>query len=709
MKSRKAETLKTGTLKLLSGALCALLVFTSAFCLLPSAFSQVSMSRINSLPVRNVPTSTDSIPASDASGNTWRIPFSKFTGTGGLPDQTGHASQLLKTDGTTASWTLALGTPTQLNLANATGLPASGIGSGLIAQARLGSGSDGSGTHFLADDQTFKSFSGLPDQTGQSGKYLTTNGTVASWGTVAGGGDALTTQPLSQFASTTSLQLAGVISNETGSGSLVFGTSPTLVSPALGTPSSVDLTNGTNLPISTGVSGLAAGAATFLGTPTSANLKTLITDETTTGWSLFTAASATAARNTLGATSGVFPTTMTAANVIATTSFASDNALLRADGTGTNVQSSGIIVDDSNNVSGIGTASATNTQTQTFEVLDAVDQSNGLFFAVTSDLVADKTFTYASPYNFTMTLGADTNVTFPASGTLATIDSPVFTTNINDSGALILSGVVTDTLTADKNNYTGPVGADQAFTWRLGISADRQITGLASGVEGRTINLVNVSASNKITLKTQSTSSAAANRFEFGGADVELGPSKSITVRYDATTQRWRGIGRDLTNTGVTAGSYGDGSHTLNVTVDAQGRLTAISSNALTGAPADIFYAKVDSVSFTTTGATDVYVVPAGKTFFLTSATAVITSVSGYSSTTLAQFKLQDQAGNSMTASTQPNSSWNQANRTWYVAAGSPGGVIVGDGSTTKVQVNVTTANSSTTLVASVIIAGGLY
>ena len=41
-------------------------------------------------------------------------------------------------------------------------------------------------------------------------------------------GDALTSNPLSQFASTTSAQLAGVISNETGTGVLVFGTAPTL-------------------------------------------------------------------------------------------------------------------------------------------------------------------------------------------------------------------------------------------------------------------------------------------------------------------------------------------------------------------------------------------------------------------------------------------------------------------------------------------------
>lgn len=44
----------------------------------------------------------------------------------------------------------------------------------------------------------------------------------------------VTTNPLSQFAATTSAQLAGVISDETGSGALVFATSPTLVTPELG-------------------------------------------------------------------------------------------------------------------------------------------------------------------------------------------------------------------------------------------------------------------------------------------------------------------------------------------------------------------------------------------------------------------------------------------------------------------------------------------
>ncbi len=55
------------------------------------------------------------------------------------------------------------------------------------------------------------------------------------------------------------------------------GTTITLVAPILGTPASVTLTNGTGLPISTGVSGLGSGVATFLATPSGANLASALT------------------------------------------------------------------------------------------------------------------------------------------------------------------------------------------------------------------------------------------------------------------------------------------------------------------------------------------------------------------------------------------------------------------------------------------------
>ena len=78
------------------------------------------------------------------------------------------------------------------------------------------------------------------------------------------------------------------VGTSTGTGNNVLSTSPTLVTPVLGTPTSVTLTNATGLPISTGVSGLGAGVATFLATPSSANLSAAVTDETGTGALVFT-------------------------------------------------------------------------------------------------------------------------------------------------------------------------------------------------------------------------------------------------------------------------------------------------------------------------------------------------------------------------------------------------------------------------------------
>ena len=84
-----------------------------------------------------------------------------------------------------------------------------------------------------------------------------------------------------------SANLAAAVTDETGTGALVFANTPTLVTPILGTPQSGTLSNCNGLPISTGVSGLAANVATFLATPSSANLAAVLTDETGTGANVF--------------------------------------------------------------------------------------------------------------------------------------------------------------------------------------------------------------------------------------------------------------------------------------------------------------------------------------------------------------------------------------------------------------------------------------
>ena len=94
---------------------------------------------------------------------------------------------------------------------------------------------------------------------------------------------------------------------------------------ALGTPASVTLTNGTGLPISTGVSGLGTGVATFLATPSSANLASAITDETGSG-SLVFATSPSLTTPTLGVASA------TSVNKVAITAPATGSTLTIAEG-----------------------------------------------------------------------------------------------------------------------------------------------------------------------------------------------------------------------------------------------------------------------------------------------------------------------------------------------------------------------------------------
>jgi hypothetical protein len=164
-----------------------------------------------------------------------------------------------------------------------------------------------------------------------SGAYtITLTATANSTITLPQNGTLLvTTNKLSDLAATTSAELRGVISDETGTGALVFANSPVLVTPQLGTPASGTLTNCTGLPISTGVSGLGSGVATFLATPSSSNLRSALTDKTGSGNAVFSNSPTFDDDITLGSqgsTQGALILSNTAAGSYATTVKASNSA-----------------------------------------------------------------------------------------------------------------------------------------------------------------------------------------------------------------------------------------------------------------------------------------------------------------------------------------------------------------------------------------------
>jgi len=184
-------------------------------------------------------------------------------------------------------------------------------------------------------------------------------------------------------------------------------TSPTLTTPVLGTPTSGTLTNCTGLPISSGVSGLAAGAATFLATPSSANLASAVTDETGSGSLVFSA-------------SPTFTGTLSAAVVSATGGV---NASQGVDATGLRV--TGITTLDQANITGLSNAGVSTLGNATASTL------------VVSGVTTVAAGSTAAP-SITPTGDSNTGIFFPAADTIAFGEGGSEAARIDSSGRLLV-------------------------------------------------------------------------------------------------------------------------------------------------------------------------------------------------------------------------------------------------------------------------------
>jgi hypothetical protein len=271
----------------------------------------------------------------------------------------------------------------------------------------------------------------------------------------------------------TSAEIRTIVGDETGTGALVFATSPTLVTPILGTPTSGTLTNATGLPISTGVSGLGTGVATALATPSSANLRSAVTDESGTGALIFAGGNIGAATATT-ATEGDNDTS------VATTEFVT-TAVAAVEG-GTGVPTGGLILWPTASLGSLPTGFLEANGSEGTLDLDAIgtgtwiQKTNGVVPTLSSATIGTNGTTFTMVFSETVDFGAGSNGGFvpTLTGGAATLTY----SSGSGSGTLVytLSRTVIDTETGTLA-YTQPGnGVEDAINLDLASFSGTSIT-----------------------------------------------------------------------------------------------------------------------------------------------------------------------------------------------------------------------------------------
>jgi hypothetical protein len=414
----------------------------------------------------------------------------------------------------------------------------------------------------------FSQFSGAGTFTAGTG--LTLTGTVFSLTSpvaVANGGTGLTSlgTGVATFLGTpSSANLAAAVSDETGSGALVFATSPTLTTPALGTPSALVGTNITgtaagltagNVTTNANLTGAitSVGNTTSLGSFSSANLAGALTDETGSGAAVF-ATSPTLVSPTLGAA--------TATSINGVTVTGTSTPALSVTGT---TAVSGTNTGDQTTITGnAGTATT----------LETARNINGVSFNGSADI----TVTAAAGTLTGATLAS--GVTASSLTSLGTIASLTATTVNIDGGAIdgttvgattpstvaattiAASGVITQTIAnsgyinvnTDASNKQWRVGGGSGGIFQItevGVADRLSITstGLNSTAIGATTPstgaFTTLSATGATSLATGTTGlgifNSAPNSYLPGIAGVAIGPvaNASLSLADTASTKYW--------------------------------------------------------------------------------------------------------------------------------------------------------------------------
>lgn len=141
--------------------------------------------------------------------------------------------------------------------------------------------------------------------------------------------------------------------------------------------------------------------------------------------------------------------------------------------------------------------------------------------------------------------------TWSGSATLLEIDAVL--TNVgglnalvgfkHNVGQLVWGSVLSPSqITSNQDNYN-PTNWYRGHVLRLSSDASRNITSVVGGTEGRMMVIHNVGSFNIVIKDDDGATGTAANRFAMSG-DTTILPDESRIFVYDATSSRWRLIGK---------------------------------------------------------------------------------------------------------------------------------------------------------------------